>query len=323
MSDQTHLPLISVVIPTYKRRDYLATAIDSVRAQSFENWELIVSDDEKTEGQTWAYLQELSLVDSRIRPTRNIDGQGQSANTNHGMAQAKGQWIKLLHDDDWLAVNCLSQMVDAVRHADEKVTLITTGSCDDHESDLAQQCPPTAPAGKITRYHGKQALYGMYMQHDVGGCVPSAMMFRQSAFEQGIGFEKQDVLPTAVDSWFKARLLNHGDMIHIDQPLMIKCEEDAMSVTNTLDRRDLDREYEVIRELMLPMIDPTYNPPSLRAVQGQVRLIRAMHRLATRKPLEAISMAVRVWNPLAWLLATQWAIRKVRPNCCQVVKPIV
>jgi glycosyltransferase involved in cell wall biosynthesis len=322
MSLNCDTPLISVVIPTYKRRDYLAKAIDSICAQTFTDWELIISDDEKPEGETWAYLQKLAATDSRIRPTRNVNGQGQSANTNHGMSQARGQWIKLLHDDDWLAENCLAQLAYAISLSDENVVLLTTGSCDDHDAAAARQCPANPPANSLFRYRGKEALYGMYMQHDVGGCVPSAMMIRRSVFEQGAVFEKQDIIPNAVDSWFKAQLLSRGDMIHIAQPLMIKCEEDAQSLTNTLDQRDLDREYEAIRELMLPMIDPSFNPPTIKTVQGQVRLIRAMHRLAKHKPFQALSMAVSVWNPYAWFLAAKWAIRKARPGCCQYVHSV-
>lgn len=143
----------------------------------------------------------------------------------------------------------------------------------------------------------------MYVQHDVGGSVPSAMMLRPRAFEQGIVFENEALLPTAVDSWFKAKLLTCGDLVHIDRPLMIKHEDDQASLTNTLDQRDLDREYEMIRQLIQPLIDPSLNPPSLASVQGQVGLIRAMHRMARRKPMDALGMMMSVWNLRAWWLA--------------------
>ena len=46
-------PLISIVIPTYKRRQRLEETVRPVQQQSFANWELIVSDDEKPAGSTW------------------------------------------------------------------------------------------------------------------------------------------------------------------------------------------------------------------------------------------------------------------------------
>lgn len=53
MIQQQNSPLISIVIPTYKRRQRLEETVRPVQQQSFANWELIVSDDEKPAGSTW------------------------------------------------------------------------------------------------------------------------------------------------------------------------------------------------------------------------------------------------------------------------------
>jgi glycosyltransferase involved in cell wall biosynthesis len=316
-----HKPFISVVIPTYRRRPQVEAAIRSIQEQSFADWELIVTDDEKPSGETWRYLQKFADADQRIHPIQHLTGQGQAANTNHGMGLARGEWIKLLHDDDRLAVHCLAQLAYVARAVDEQVVLITTGSCrPGKKCSLLGDKPLPA---KVKQYRGSEALFGMYLQHEVGGAVPSAMMLRAKAFRNGAHFENEHVLPVALDSWFKVLLLSQGDLVHIDQPLMIKYKySDVPSITTTVVQHELDREYELIRQLMLPLLDHHLKPPPLQVVQGQVRLIRAMHRLAIGKPLQGLTMTWSVTHPRAWWLALLWVMRKLRIGWCEHVKDI-
>jgi glycosyltransferase involved in cell wall biosynthesis len=318
MCRESGTPFISVVIPTHKRPQYVEAAILSIQEQTYTDWELIVTDDEKPAGQTWQRLQRLSSTDPRIRPTQNLDSQGQASNTNHGMAQVRGQWIKLLHDDDRLAPSCLAQLAYVAKAVDELVVLITIAEIHSENQSWDQTDIPLS--SDVKRYRGDEAVFGMYLQHDVGGTVPSAMMLRASVFRDGLKFEDENTLPTAVDSWFKARLLTRGDLVHIDRPLMIKNISTSRSLTNSLDPRDLDREFLLIREMMLPLIDPSLRPPPLKVVQGQVLLIRALHRCTRWHLLQALRMALSVWHPHAWWLTLRWTLWRLRSSWCNYVK---
>ena len=94
-------PRVSIVTPTYNRADLLRQTIDSVRAQSFADFELLVLDDGSTDG-----TRELVLGyhDPRLiycaRPhTRHL-----SKLRNDGIRQARGQYVALLDSDDlWRA----------------------------------------------------------------------------------------------------------------------------------------------------------------------------------------------------------------------------
>lgn len=94
-------PLVSVVLPTYNRPERLVRAIQSVAAQRYENWELIVVDDG---GDTaWPATQ---VSDPRVRSLRLEHG-GVCAARNAGLARARGEIIGYLDDDnvmdpDWL-----------------------------------------------------------------------------------------------------------------------------------------------------------------------------------------------------------------------------
>lgn len=95
-------PLVSVILPTRDRVDMLSRAVDSVLAQSERDLELIVVDDASTDG-TASYLAALAARDARARSIRNATPGGGPAARNTGMAQARGDWIAFIDDDDeWL-----------------------------------------------------------------------------------------------------------------------------------------------------------------------------------------------------------------------------
>ncbi len=96
------IPRVSVVMPTYNRAGLLPRAIGSILAQSFADWELVVTDDASTDG-TWAALTEWAAKDSRIKPHRNAKNQYPDISKilNDGLARAQGEYIARLDDDDW------------------------------------------------------------------------------------------------------------------------------------------------------------------------------------------------------------------------------
>ena len=92
------MSLVSVIVPTYNRRETIQAAIASVQRQTFEDWELVVVDDGSTDDT--AALIEGS--DPRLVLIRQMN-QGVNAARNTGMLRARGQYIAFLDsDDEWL-----------------------------------------------------------------------------------------------------------------------------------------------------------------------------------------------------------------------------
>ena len=89
-------PLVSVIIPTRNRREYLQQAIGSVLAQSYANFELIVVDDGSTDGTDKVLA---AHEDRRVRYSRH-ERNGRSASRNRGVDMARGPLIAFLDDDD-------------------------------------------------------------------------------------------------------------------------------------------------------------------------------------------------------------------------------
>ena len=100
------MALVSIIIPHFNRAQLLAETIDSVRRQSYGDWEVIVVDD-GSDNAEWLSIQ--SLADEQIRFVKRTDGQkGPSRCRNLGVAESHGDYIMFLDSDDLLAPWCLS-----------------------------------------------------------------------------------------------------------------------------------------------------------------------------------------------------------------------
>jgi glycosyltransferase involved in cell wall biosynthesis len=90
-------PLVSVIIPTYNRPDYLKQAIASAVKQTYQNLEIIVSDNCSPENPQAIVA---SFNDVRIRFWRHDQNVGMLANQVHAFKMARGKYVASLHDDD-------------------------------------------------------------------------------------------------------------------------------------------------------------------------------------------------------------------------------
>jgi O-antigen biosynthesis protein len=103
-------PLISVITPVFNTRvEWLRRAVDSILAQAYEKWELLLIDDASQDSATLNFLSQIQQRDSRIRLIQREKNGGISAASNDGLTQARGEWIGLLDHDDLLEPDALFQ----------------------------------------------------------------------------------------------------------------------------------------------------------------------------------------------------------------------
>jgi O-antigen biosynthesis protein len=106
------LPLISIITPVFDTPvPRLEEAIESVLAQVYENWELLLVDDGSTATDLERAFPVLGRRDRRISPVKLERHQGISAASNRGLALARGEWIVFLDHDDILEPDALFQVV--------------------------------------------------------------------------------------------------------------------------------------------------------------------------------------------------------------------
>lgn len=100
------IPLFSIIIPVYNVASYLRESLDSVSAQTFDDWEAICVDDGSTDD-SGSILDEYALRDSRFRVIHQPNT-GVSAARNRALDESKGRWICFLDGDDYLDKQFLS-----------------------------------------------------------------------------------------------------------------------------------------------------------------------------------------------------------------------
>ena len=111
-------PLVSVVIPTYNRADLILRAIASVCSQSYQNFEIIVVDD-NSQDNTAEVVRELAERDSRISYYPHSNNLGGSAARNTGIKKTTGKYIAFLDSDDvWLPQKLELQLKAIAKHHD-------------------------------------------------------------------------------------------------------------------------------------------------------------------------------------------------------------
>ncbi len=93
---------ISVILPAYQAERTLKRAIESVRNQTFEDWELIIVNDGSKDA-TEAIARKYSKQDSRIHLICQAENQGLSKSRNLGISKAKGKYITFIDADDWIS----------------------------------------------------------------------------------------------------------------------------------------------------------------------------------------------------------------------------
>lgn len=111
------MPIVTVVLPTHNRARLVVEAIASVRAQTFQDWELIVVDDGSTDGTT-GLVRRCAGQDSRIRHVFQRH-EGLPAARNAGLRVASGEWIAFLDDDDRWKPTKLERQVEHLRRHPE------------------------------------------------------------------------------------------------------------------------------------------------------------------------------------------------------------
>ncbi|MDR0824788.1 MAG: glycosyltransferase [Prevotella sp.] len=164
---------VSICIPAYKHVNFLKRCLDSVFEQDFTDFEVVITDDSPDDSL-------LKLVetypDARIRYFKNPKALGSPLNWNEGIKQAKGEYIKILHHDDWFSSpQSLSKFV---RLMDENpdMDIAFSASCDIDNQN--KQRPHIAGSRFLSDV--KEEAESIYMGNQFG--APSVCIFRNKDY---------------------------------------------------------------------------------------------------------------------------------------------
>lgn len=125
--------LISIIVPVYNGEDYIDRCVQSIIAQSYPTWELLLIDGASTDA-TLAECEEWQAKDSRIRIFPSGENKGVSVGRNTGIRAAKGEYLMFLDADDWLLPDCLERLYADIQEKDVDIA----GCTFRRYSDVAQ-----------------------------------------------------------------------------------------------------------------------------------------------------------------------------------------
>lgn len=114
----TVTPLVSILVGTYNSSDFVLETLESAKSQTYQNIELIVTDDFSTDGtvevcKNWIAQNKDHFVKAEVVEAKK--NTGICANCNRGVDAAQGEWVKLIAGDDILLDTCISDFVDYTR----------------------------------------------------------------------------------------------------------------------------------------------------------------------------------------------------------------
>jgi glycosyltransferase involved in cell wall biosynthesis len=199
-------PLVSIVVTVHTRLDFLASALESALAQTFQDFEIIVVDDS---GSASARAVVARFADPRIRYCPNDQTRGVAASVQGALQRATGTYAAILNDDDAWEKEFLSRLVPMLE-ADERRVLAFADHwivSSDGSLDLAATERNTIRYGRAHLPQGEVADPGRFVLEANG--VPLAMgaLFRRSALDVRC-------LPSEVagayDLWISAQLAASG-----------------------------------------------------------------------------------------------------------------
>lgn len=199
---------VSICIPTYNQVEHLKKCIESVLMQDYKDFELIISDDSTTDD-VRNYIN--SLNNSAVKYFRNAPALGPPANWNFAMEKALGEYIKILHHDDFftqadslsLYVQCLDKNPSAdFAFSATKVWHIKT------DFKRIHSCPPK----KLDQLKSNPEC--LFFSNLIG--APSATIFRKKT---GIKFDEQFKWLVDIDFYISA-LKKNRNVVYTDKTLI-------------------------------------------------------------------------------------------------------
>ena len=186
-------PVVSVIMPFLNVARFLDEAIESVRAQTYPRWELLLCDDGATDGSSDIARRWAELDPARIRHLQHPDGatHGASATRNLGIAQARGEVIALLDGDDtWFPTKLEEQLAILAERPDADalygVTELWYGWTGAPE-DAARDSRPSGGVPSNTLLAPRELLVGMLRRELLVPCTCSIIM-RADAVRRSGGF---------------------------------------------------------------------------------------------------------------------------------------
>jgi glycosyltransferase involved in cell wall biosynthesis len=300
----TRLPAVSVILPSLDRLEYLRPAVESVFAQSFQDWELLIADD-GSGPQTLDYLRSLESR-PQVRLLRLTHCGNPSRVRNTAVGQARGSYLAFMDSDDlWLPRKLEVQI--AAHHAEPQrgwsYTALRRIAADGELLPGESTKFRPAPAG---------AIIEQLLTLAVAVATPSVMVERSLMLAVG-GFDEQQWFFEEYDLWLRLNL--RSDVIAVAEPLtLVRNHEQHYSA----DRAGVyQARFRLLDRFSSASREPRFEPIVKRERARTAAKLAAVHAAAGRRAA-ALQMLWRsreeaLRSRESWRAAVFTAARAVAP----------
>jgi glycosyltransferase involved in cell wall biosynthesis len=165
-------PIVCLVTPVYNTEKYVAECIESVLAQTYENWQYLIVNNRSTD-RTLDIAESYARRNSRITIHTNQEFLSLMKNWNHAMRQVlpASKYCKIVHADDWLFPECIERMVE-VAEAHPSAGIVGAYRLDEDKVNL-----DGLPA-KTTFFDGREICRGQLLGRPYLFGSPTSLLFR-------------------------------------------------------------------------------------------------------------------------------------------------
>lgn len=215
-------PKVSVVVPCYELSEMLSEALDSVKAQTIEDWECVIVDDASPDD-TATVARQYRKEDKRFKLVSNPKNLHVSGAVNAGIAKAKGRYILRLDADDRLPARALERLSEALDQ--DRDLHIAYGNVEFIEPDGSRWHSGWPPA-----FRPEWQLLRRTKDDRPANLIPTAAMFRREVWELAGGLRRRYRNGEDADFWTRATSYGfRAAMVTQDDCLFYNNRPDSLS----------------------------------------------------------------------------------------------
>jgi len=203
------VPKVSVLVPVFNGENHLAECLGSILAQDFADFELLVSDDGSTDHSP-QIIQEFAARDRRVRWWKNPQRRGLTGNSNCCLREARGEFIKFVHQDDkLLSPAAIRKLTDAL----DKHPQASLAGSQQHLTGTDSR--PRIFSKRSGCFEGYKMIVASLEQNNNLIGQPTLTLFRRQQAQRG--FDEQFTGFMDFEMW--CHLLEQGDFAYVAEPL--------------------------------------------------------------------------------------------------------